>query len=337
MTRPRSKPVRLDDIAKKLNISKVAVSKALRDHADISIETKNKVKELAEKLGYIPNILAKNLSSKRSNAIGLIIPEIAHFFFGSLIESVYDAALEFDYETVLKVSHESAEREQQNIHSLISMKVDGIIISITQESKDLKVFKDILKRNIPVVFIDRVPKIQNASCITVDDKGGAYSSVEQFYNSGIMEIAHIGGFSHINIGKERLDGFTEAMENFNIPINKDWIVEGGFEEDDGYNGFKRIHKSGKLPKAILAVSHPVGIGIYLAAKEVGIKIPDDIQVTCFGNNTYHHYIPSIFNFVHQPSTELGREAVKLLMLKIADPKLYKATSIEFKTELLVNS
>ncbi len=127
--------IKLEDLAKKLHVSKVTISKALRNHPDISPETTAKVKALAEKLGYIPNFMAKNLSARKSNIIGLVIPKIAHFFFGSVIESVYDTALRNNYETVITVSQEIAEREKKHILSFLSMRVDGLIISITQEQR----------------------------------------------------------------------------------------------------------------------------------------------------------------------------------------------------------
>lgn len=336
MTDKKIKPIRLEDLSKELGVSKVTVSKALRNHPDISPETALKVKALAEKLGYMPNYMAKNLSSRKSNTIGLVVPKIAHLFFSAVIESIYDTAFENNYETVLTVSQESAEREKKHIMSLLSMRVDGLLISITQETRDISIFERALQLNVPIVFIDRVPRISDVPAVTVDDKGGAYSAVEYFINSGIKNIGHIGGYQYINIGKARYKGFIEAMNKHNIPINKKWITHGGFGEEDGYKGFKKIYESDTLPEAILAVTYPVALGIYEAALDLGVRIPQDIKVTCFGNNAYKKNIPSVFNFVDQPTQELGREAVKLMLKIINDPKEYKSTNIELKTRLVIN-
>lgn len=337
MTNKKIRQVKLEDLAKKLGVSKVTISKALRDHPDISDQTKIKVKELAEKVGYIPNFMAKNLSSRKSNIIGLVIPKIAHFFFGSVIESIYNTAFENNYETVITVSQESAEREKKHVQSLMSMRVDGLIVSITEQTKDYSVFERVIQSNIPLVFIDRVPAIKNVPSVTVDDKGGAYSAVEHFIKRGITRIGHIGGYSYINIGKARLNGFTEAMTNYNIPINRNWIIEGGFGEEDGYQGFKKLFKKGDLPDALLAVTYPVAVGIYEAATELGIKIPKDIKITCFGNNSYKHIIPSFFNFVDQPTVELGRKSVELIIDLINNPSSTMPKNIELKTRLLLNN
>ena len=328
------KPIKLDDLAKELGVSRVTISKALRNHPDISPATTLKVKELAEKLGYMPNYMAKNLSSRKSNIIGLVVPKIAHLFFGSVIESVYDTAFENNYETIITVSGESVERERKHILSLLSMRVDGLIVSITQETKDVAIFERAIRQNVPMVFMDRIPDIPNVPTITVDDKGGAFSAVEDFIKNGITKIGHIGGYSYINIGRSRKDGFVEAMNKYNVTINKNWVTEGGFGEEDGYKAFKIIYEKDPIPEAILAVTYPVALGIYKAAKECGINVPQDIKIACFGNNTYKQSLPSVFSFVHQPTEELGREAVNLVLNLINNPNQDFNTNIELKTQLI---
>ena len=336
MTENSNKPIKLDDLAKELGVSKVTVSKALRNHPDISQATTLKVKALAEKVGYMPNYMAKNLSSRKSNIIGLVVPKIAHLFFGSIIESVYDTAFQNNYETVITVSGELADRERKHILSLLSMRVDGLIISITQETRDTAIFERVIQLNVPIVFIDRIPNLKNVPTVTVDDKGGAFNAVENFIKSGIKKIGHIGGYSYINIGRLRKEGFIAAMQKYKMTVNENWITEGGFGEEDGYNGFKKIYKSGSLPDAILAVTYPVALGIFRAAEEIGVKIPRDIKVTCFGNNNYKRSLPSIFNFVDQPTEQLGREAVKLILKLINNPDESKDINIILKTRLITN-
>lgn len=335
MTNKKLKTVKLEDLAKKLKVSKVTISKALRNHPDISDGMKIKVKELAERMGYVPNFMAKNLSARKSNIIGLVVPKLAHFFFGSVIESVYNTAFENNYETVITVSQEIAAREKRHIQSLMSMRVDGLIISITEQTKDYSIFDRIIQSNIPLVFIDRVPLIKNVPSVTVDDKNGAFSAVDYFIKHGITKIGHVGGYSHINIGKARQDGFKEAMKKNDIPINHNWLIEGGFGEEDGYRGFKEMFSSGSLPEAIFAVTYPVAIGIYEAATELGIKIPENIQITCFGNNNFKHTVPSVFNFVDQPTGEIGKHAVQLILQLINNPDSNQSKNIVLKTRLLI--
>ena len=329
------RPVKLEDLAKKLNVSNVTVSKALRDHPDISVETKQRVKELAEKLGYMPNLIARNLSSRRSNTIGLVVPKVAHIFFSTVIEAVYDAAFENNYEIVLTISQEQAEREKRHIQTLLSMKVDGLIVSVTQETTDLEIFKHVMKLNIPIVFIDRVPDLPGTSSISVDDLGGAYTAIEYAIKKGYRKIGLLGGYQHINIGKARYQGFEQAMNNCGVPINPKWVHFGGFGEEDGYYGFKKIIETGDIPEYVLAVTYPVALGMYSAAAELGISIPQDIEVTCFGKNTFNRFIPSVFNFIDQPAHDLGTEAVKLMLEHINDPQAITPKQIQLSTNLMI--
>ena len=184
------KSVTLSDIAKRLNVSTVTVSKALRGHPDISPKTTKIIKNLAEEMGYSPNFMARNLSARKSHMIGLVIPKIAHFFFGSIIESIYDIAFKNNYEIILTVSQENAERERRHIQTLLSMRVDGIIISISQETQNYDIFETVRKREIPLVFIDRIPQISNINTVSVDDRGGAYKAVSHAIKLGYRNISH---------------------------------------------------------------------------------------------------------------------------------------------------
>jgi LacI family transcriptional regulator len=330
------KQIKLEDLAKKLKVSKVTISKALRNHPDISPATTARVKLLADKLGYMPNYMAKNLSARKSNTIGLVVPKIAHLFFSSVIESIYDTAFDNNYEIFLTVSQEQSDRERKHILSLLSMRVDGLIISITQDTKDMTIFQRVLDLNVPLVFIDRAPDIAGASSVTVDDKNGAYSAVDHAIKKGYKKNAHIGGYTHINIGKKRQEGFLEAMRANDIPVNPNWIVEGGFGEEDGYEGFNKIYESGDIPEFIFAVTYPVALGIYSAAKEHKIRIPDDLEVTCFGNSPFNRLTPSVFNFVDQPAEELGREAVKTILKIIDQPNEVEPHHIKLQTGRIIN-
>ncbi len=329
------RPVKLEDLAKRLNVSNVTVSKALRDHPDISFETKQKVKELAEQLGYVPNLIARNLSSRKSNTIGLVVPKAAHIFFSTVIEAVFDAAFVRNYDIVLTISQEKAEREQRHIQTLLSMKVDGLIVSVTQETTDLEIFKKVLKLGIPLVFIDRIPDLPGASSISVDDHGGAYTATEYAIRKGYKRIGHIGGYQHVNIGKARYDGFEDAMRDNKVPINPNWVSFGGFNEEDGYSAFKKMAESGDVPDYVLCVSYPVALGMYSAAMESGINIPQDIEVSCFGKNTFNKFIPSIFNFIDQPAHDLGTEAVKMMLEQIASPTQLPPKTMQLYTKLMI--
>ncbi len=328
---------RLEDIARRLGVSRVTVSKALRGHPDISQGMTARVRKVADEMGYIPNIIARSLSSRRSGMVGLVVPKIAHFFFGSLIEGVYNAAFENNCETILTVSQENPERELKHLRTLVSMRVDGIIISITQTTTDLGIFSTLKKSGIPVLFVDRCPDppLEGFNTVTVDDRAGAYKAVEQAIRLGYRRFACIGGGTHINIGKRRLEGFESALKQHGIPLQKDWIATGGFGKEAGYEGFMRFYAGRKLPEFIFAMTYPVALGIYEAAKEVGLKIPDDVDLICFGDSDVGRILSPALSCITQPAHELGRKAFDVMLKTISHPDSAGDQHLILPTELLL--
>jgi LacI family transcriptional regulator len=327
--------VTLDDIAKRLDVSKVTVSKALREHPDISAETSKKIKKLARELGYFPNYMARNLSSKRSNTLGVVVPKIAHFFFSSVIESIYDAAMEHDYEIILTVSQENAEREEKHIQTLLSMRVDGLIVSVSETTKDYSIFEMVRDRGVPLTFMDRVPDLEGFSSVVADDRGGAFAATEQAINVGYKKIAHVAGYQHTNIGKERYRGFVDAMKQYGIPIKPEWVVYGGFSENDGYDGFSRMYESGKLPEFIFASTFPVALGVCKAVAELGMKIPDDVDIISFGSGGLNQFLSPPMSYVEQLPAEMAKKAVSLTLENIAQRDHFIPQHIKLPTKLVL--
>ncbi len=329
--------ITLADIAKRLGVSRVTVSKALRGHSDISAEMTKKIRKVASDLGYTPNIMARNLSARRSHMIGLVVPKIAHAFFGSVIEGVYDAAFEAEYETILTVSQEDPDRELKHLQTLVAMRVDGIIISISEETRDVKRFKWIRQMGIPLVFVDRRPEPAppGFSCVLADDHQGAYQATERAIEVGYRKLGFIGGDVKINIGKDRLQGFTDALNEYRIPVNPSWIAAGGHGKDTGYAGLKQFHQSNSLPEFILAATYPVALGIYEAAKELDIRIPDDVDIICFGDSDVGRFLAPPISAVRQPTHELGARAVKVLLENIADTEVTREHIVILPTQLII--
>ena len=329
--------ITLEDIARQLDVSRVTVSKALRGHPDISSEMTKRVRKAADELGYSPNIIARSLSSRRSNMIGLVVPKIAHFFFGSVIESIYNTAFEHNVETILTVSQENAERERKHLQTLVSMRVDGIIISISQETKDLDIFRWIKQMRIPLLFLDRRPDppLPGFSSVLVDDRGGTLRAIDHVVAIGYRKLGYIGGSPHINIGKERFAGFALGLEKHGIPLRNEWVIQGGFGRDDGYNGFMQLHRSGELPEFIFAVTYPVALGVYEAAKVLGVRIPNDVDLMCFGDSDVSRFISPSLSCVNQPTLELGSKAVELMLAIIANPDTAGDQHVTVPTDLIL--
>jgi LacI family transcriptional regulator len=326
--------IRQSDIAKELNISRVTVSKALRDHPDISKAMKLKIGETARKMGYVPNLIARQLNSRRTFTIGVVVPDLENSFFSYIVDTMIDYATEHNYHMILTVSREKENIEKQNIENLIGMRVDGLLVCLSQETKDRQVFKVVEKMKIPLVFFDRAFETMKFSRVVFDDKPGAANSVNRMIQEGYTRFANFAGFSNTNIGKQRLDGFTEALLKNKIPVKKEWIIEGGFEMKDGYESFKKLNSAGSLPEVIFTVNDRVALGVYKAAKEAGLNIPEDIGIFGYGFNEITDFFDPQLTVINQDPRKMGLEAIKLIINEIEKQTRNSQTKILIEEEFL---
>jgi transcriptional regulator with XRE-family HTH domain len=185
------KNITLKEIATTLGISITTVSKALKDYSDVSEKTKKAVKELAENLNYTPNSFAVNLRTKESKTIGLIIPEVTHHFFSNIIKSIIDAAEKNGYLVIILQSNESLELEKKQVDLLINKRVDGILISLSNESNNDSHIQDILNRKIPLVMFDKIAKLAKCSKVVIDDQKAGFDATQHLIDKGCKKIAHI--------------------------------------------------------------------------------------------------------------------------------------------------
>ena len=279
--------------------------------------------------------MARNLSARKSNTIGVVVPKIAHFFFGAIIEMIYNIAMESNYEIILTVSQENAALEKKHIQTLMSMKVDGIIVSITRETEDYEIFELVMKRGFPLVFMDRIPPLENINSVKVNDREGAFNAVEHAIKLGYKNIAHFAGYENVNIGKERYLGYKDAMEKYNLPIKPSWVPIGDFGEKSGYESLIKLNNEKNLPDLIFTVTYPVALGVYSAAKELGLKIPNDIDVICYGNAEVQSYLSPSLSCVNQPTDLMAEKAMEIILRKIDGVDKVSTEQVELPTNLIL--
>ena len=330
----------IKDIAKKLKISPSTVSRALRDHPDISKETKSKVQTLAQKIYYQPNSIAQSLKARKTYTIGVIVPEIRHDFFSTVISGIEDVAYDRGYTILVSQSHENEEKERLNIKAMISNRVDGLMISISQNTRNKEPFLSLKRQKIPFIFFDRAFKDADfeTSMVVVDDFEGAQTAVEHLIEKGYRRIAHFAGPEFIPISRNRLQGYKSALKKHNIRYDKQLVIQGGFNEEDGIIGFQKFLQLKKMPDAIFAVNDPVAIGAFMQIKENGLKIPDDIALVGFSDNPVMSLIEPAVTTVKQPMYEIGQVAAKLLLEQIEnDQGTFKPREEVLKTELIIRN
>lgn len=329
-----AKPVTLKQVAAVVDKSVVTVSKALRDHPDISAATKAEIVATAEEMGYTPNLIARKLSSKEKRTIGLIVPRVAHPFFSEAIDAIYDEAHQRGYDIFMMVSGEDQDLEEHHIRTLLAFQVDGFLISVTEETGHLSTVDSILKNNKQVVFFDRIMEGSGCSSVVCDNYQGSYNLVSFTLGNGYTRIGHLAGYASSYIGRERRRGFEDALLDSGIPVNPAWVVEGGFDQEDGYAGFMKMRASGDLPQIICAVGFSVAMGALKAIREGGLSVPEDIELVSFGDSVYNEHMKPSLTAVRLDPGAIGRKAVDVLINQLADT-VQTSQEVIVPTELVV--
>lgn len=309
--------VTIKDIARELGISPSTVSRALKDHPDISPDTKKAVNELATRLNYQPNIVALSLRQSKTNTIGVIIPEIVHFFFSTVISGIEDVAYSAGYNVILAQSNESQTREISDMKALFNSRVDGMLMSVSRETTNFDHIESTLAKGVPIVFFDRVYKTEQSSKIIVDDFSGAKEATLHLIEQGCKRIAHIEGPPNLEISKHRLEGYKAALQEHNIPFEKELIATcPSGTIDEGKVATEKLLQLKKRPDAIFASNDPSAMGAMQAIKEAGLKMPDDVALVGFSNWFFSSLMDPPLSSVDQPGFEMGQEAAKLLIRQI---------------------
>jgi len=308
--------ITIKDIARELGISPSTVSRALKDHPDISTATKKAVNELAQKLNYQPNIVALSLRSKKTNTLGVVIPEVVHFFFSTVINGIESVAHQAGYSVILAQSRESAKVEAGSLKTMFNSRVDGILLSISRETTDVEHIEWIMKRGMPLVFFDRKYDMPSVSSVTVDDYAGAKKAVKHLIDQGNKKIMHIKGPSHLLITVDRYRGYADALKEAGIPEDTNLLFscETGEIGEACEEIKKRLPK--EQPEAIFASTDPLAIGAIKGIKEMGLSVPNDIAVAGFSNWQNGEFMQPTLTTVDQPGFEMGQEAAKLLISQI---------------------
>jgi LacI family transcriptional regulator len=335
----KGNPITLKDIAKQLGITVATVSRALKNYPDISPQTKEAVLDLAKKLNYRPNPIALNLRKNRSNIIGVIVPELVHHFFSTVISGIMEAADEAGYTVMLFQSNESFEKEVKEAGVLLASRVDGLLISLANETKSFEHLEEFIEYNIPVVLFDKITDNLAVSKVIVDDFEGAFHAVEHLIQQGCRRIAHIRGPLGPSNSHLRFNGYVAALEKYQIPFAEELVFQcEKVTHEEGIEFVKQMLAMPQKPDGIFAVADQVAIGAATALKNNGIKIPDEMAVVGFSDWLMTSIVEPPISTVAQPGFEMGRTAVKRLLEEIdlvsKDQVINPHTEI-LKTTLLV--
>jgi len=319
--------VTLKTIADSLGITVATVSRALKDYPDISAKTKKAVLDLAEKLDYQPNLLAQRLRGNLSKTVGIIIPEIVHHFFSSVISGIIEYADEQGYSVFLTQSNELMEQEKNIAKKLFAAGVDGVLVSLSDETSSVEHLKKFLEYGIPVVQFDKVNFDFPTSTIIVDDFKGGLDATQHLINQGCKNILHIRGLDLPNNAIGRFNGYKKALENNGIPFREKYVLQcERVIQEEGYRLVKETLESNMKVDGVFAITDMVAIGAAKAIEEAGLQIPKDIAIVGFSNSEITKYFNPNISSIHQPGFEMGKQALEILLREVE----WSNKNIEYK-------
>lgn len=326
------------DIALKLNISVSTVSRAIRNMPEVKKETRKLVLEMAKALDYEPNKIAQGLRIKKTNTIGVIVPAVTLHFFSSIISGIQETANKLGYNVMFCQSNESFETEKSNIHTLLSSRVDGLLISLSRETNTVDHLQGMLKKNIPLVLFDRVFDDIQTSKVMVDDYEGAFNAVEYLLKTGCRRVAYLGGPKNMRISNHRLAGYKDALKKNKILSDPDLISYCEHMEEDAEFETRRMLELKVPPDAIFCFNDPVAIKSMGVIKSKGLSIPDDISVMGFTNEPIAALIEPSLTTVSQPSYDMGKAATKLIIDQIESKEPLEKEELKIlKTALIIRN
>jgi len=325
--------ITIKDIARELGISPSTVSRALKDHPDISKATRDAVNELAERWNYRPNPIALSLKSGSSKTIGVIIPEVVHYFFSTVISGIEDVVYQRDYNMILCQSNERWEHEVKNVRALLSSRVDGILASVAKTTTNFDHYRTIVEKNIPLVFFDRVAEEIETDKVVIDDEAGAYKAVNHLLRTGKKRIIHLAGPPQLAIARNRLSGYLKAMKEYKLTPSKDDIVMCD-DIESAENIVPELLKRKPRPDAFFAVNDLTAAQALMIAKRHGFRVPEDVAIVGFTNSQIANLTDPGLTSVDQKGFEMGQMAAKLLLDRIENRKTHIQTKV-ITSELVI--
>ncbi|WP_299781804.1 LacI family DNA-binding transcriptional regulator [uncultured Formosa sp.] len=312
----------IKDIANVLNITPSAVSRALHNHPRISDKTKIAVKKVAKDLDYQPNHLASALRSGKSKLVGIIVAKTNSYFFSSVVENIEYELNKKGYNLIITQSNESFDKECRNIDALLQTQVDGIIASLANETVNFDHYNKIKEKGIPLILFDRGENDIGVDYVGIDDYQSSNIVVNHLVEQGCKRIAHIAGYSHTRIYKNRIRGYKDALKKHGLPEEEELLLEGSLSIEDGRAKMTELLKLSILPDAVYAAGDYAALGALQVLQEHNIKVPEQIALVGFSNEPFTSLVSPSISSIYQHNKEIGKLVAKQFLLRVND-KNYK--------------
>lgn len=313
-----SLPITMKDIAQALGVSVATVSRALKDNPRISKEQREKIQAYAREHHFYPNVIAESLRNSRVKPlkiIGVIVPQLSHFYFSSILSGIEEEATTHGYRIMVAQSNERYEREVRICQDFYKNRVCGVIVSQAKDTVKYEHFKKLIDHHMPLVFYDRICTGINCSRVVVDDYMGAYNAVTHLINTGCRRIACYSSPMTLEISKNRYNGYRDALLKNGLKVNENFLRICDNREDAEVLTPELLQQE-DIPDAFFAVNDDTAVGILYAAKRMGYHIPEDISICGFTNGDRSKACDPMLTTVEQRGVRVGEEAANILISKV---------------------
>lgn len=331
------KKITIVDVAKKLNVSISTVSRALNDHHTISEKTKQKVRKVVEELNYSPNNVAASLRKGKGNSIGVILPKINSTFMSNCVFGIESITYPAGFNLIICQSNENYKKEIHNVKTLIDSQVSGIIISLSNETTNINHLKNVIDKQIPLVMFDRISEALDVDSVVNDDYKITIEAIKHLIEKKYRNIAIISGPTHIYVYKNRMQGYLEALKIFHLEKNDDWIIEGVLSKQEAYQAVEKLLKRKTKPDAIFCTSDLLALGVLQALKNFNVKVPEDIGVIGYSNDTFAEITQPTLTSIEQYPQDIGANAARIMLdlIENKNPSKKSRKNIHIKPNLII--
>lgn len=309
------KQTTIKDIACELGISVSTVSRALQDHPEISLATKQLVREFAIKMNYKPNLMASNLRTNKNTTIGVVMPELNHHFFASILDGIEQTANQHGYNILICQSREGVEKEMQNVQTLLHSRVAGMMVGVSKETKHLHHLQEVLDTHIPLVLFDRPCPSLQCDQVVSDDYEGAYSAVQHMIQTGCKRILYFSSPMNLEVAHRRYQGWRDALQRHGLWHGTDDIIICDTREQ-AIDVFPTLLHSEQHPDAVFCVNDHCASGVLFAAQKHGIKVPEELSICGFSDAPLARITSPMLTTVEQYGMEIGVRATKALLRRL---------------------
>jgi LacI family transcriptional regulator len=328
--------VTLKDIALALNLSPSTVSRALNGYHSIADETIRQVKEYAEAHNYVPNTLAVNFRKNRTSLIGLVVPHIVHHFFSTTISGVIETAKKYGYQVLVSQSGDLKDGEIFACRTLLGIGVDGLVISVSNETFEADHLQDFLDEGKPIVQFDKITDHIISPKVVVDDFNGAYQAVKHLILNGYRKIAHLSGRMEVKNAQGRYQGYKKALEDHGLEFREEWVKNcWDIVEAEGFDFTKELMESSNPPDAIFCITDLVALGAMKYLQSAGYEVPTQVGLMGFSNWMLSEYTTPNISSVDQHGFAMGQKATEILIGLIKNHEIGEDNVVELATELVL--